>query len=64
MLFRNTELRRLSFCAVSSWPGGMYVTPTIAGSRPGAVIAGTWAALMKQGRKGFIEKAKLILGTA
>ena len=42
----------------------MYVTPTIAGSRPGAVIAGTWAALMKQGRKGFVEKAKLILDTA
>ena len=47
VLFKNAELRRLSFCAVSTWPGGMYVTPTIAGSRPGSVIAGTWAALMK-----------------
>jgi sphinganine-1-phosphate aldolase len=28
----------------------MYVTPTMAGSRSGAVIAGTWAAIMKQGR--------------
>ena len=50
ILFRNRDLRRHSFCAVSTWPGGMYVTPTIAGSRSGSVIAGTWAALMKQGR--------------
>ena len=39
----------------------MYVTPTLAGSRSGAVISGTWAALMKQGREGFLDKAKLIL---
>ena len=50
VLFRNRDLRRHSFCAISTWPGGMYVTPTIAGSRSGSVIAGTWAALMKQGR--------------
>ncbi len=64
VLFRNRDLRRHSFCAISTWPGGMYVTPTIAGSRSGSVIAGTWAALMKQGRQGFVDKAKLILGTA
>jgi sphinganine-1-phosphate aldolase len=64
IMFRTKELRRQSFFAVSNWPGGMYVTPTIAGSRPGAVIAGTWAALMKQGRQGFIDKAKMILTAA
>lgn len=55
IMFRTKELRRSSFFAVSQWPGGMYVTPTIAGSRSGAVIAGTWAALMKQGRDGFTQ---------
>ena len=64
VMFRTKELRRHSFYAVSNWPGGMYVTPTIAGSRPGNIIAGTWAALMKQGREGFIEKAKTILTAA
>jgi sphinganine-1-phosphate aldolase len=29
ILFRNRDLRRHSFCAISTWPGGMYVTPTI-----------------------------------
>jgi sphinganine-1-phosphate aldolase len=42
----------------------MYVTPTIAGSRSGAVITGTWAALMKMGKSGFQEKAKKLLTSA
>jgi len=64
ILFRNIELRRGTFFTISQWPGGMYVTPTLAGSRSGAVIAGTWAALMKQGKEGFLDKATLILTAA
>jgi sphinganine-1-phosphate aldolase len=45
-------LRRGTFFGLNDWNGGLYVTPTLAGSRAGAVIAGTWAALMKQGREG------------
>jgi len=40
------------------------VTPSMAGSRSGAVITGTWAALMKQGKQGFIDKAKTLLTAA
>jgi glutamate/tyrosine decarboxylase-like PLP-dependent enzyme len=63
-MFRNSELRRSTFYSACDWPGGMYITPTIAGSRAGNVIAGTWAALMKQGREGFLEKAKTLLTSA
>lgn len=47
LLFRNKELRRGTFFGVTEWHGGLYITPTLAGSRAGSVIAGTWAALMK-----------------
>ena len=47
IMFRTKELRRHSFFAMSEWTGGLYLTPSIAGSRSGAVIAGTWGALMK-----------------
>ena len=47
IMFRTKELRRYQFAAVSDWPGGMYLTPSLSGSRSGATIAGTWAALMK-----------------
>lgn len=52
ILFHHRRLRRGTFFAVSEWQGGLYLTPTLAGSRSGAVIAGTWAAIMKQGRDG------------
>jgi sphinganine-1-phosphate aldolase len=44
-----------------SWNGGFYATPNMAGSRPGNVVAGTWAAMMKIGKSGYLENAKLIL---
>lgn len=52
LLFRDKYLRRGTFFAVTDWNGALYLTPTTSGSRSGAVIAGTWAALMKQGRQG------------
>jgi sphinganine-1-phosphate aldolase len=64
ILYRTKELRRGTFFTISEWTGGMYVTPSLAGSRSGAVITGTWAALMKQGKQGFIDKAKTLLTAA
>jgi len=63
-MFRTKDLRKLTLKPVTTWSGGMYVTPTMAGSRSGAVIAGTWAAVMKFGRKGFLNNAKKLLTAA
>jgi len=30
----------------------------MAGSRPGAIIAGTWAAMMYMGKEGYVNAAK------
>lgn len=38
--------------SVTEWSGGLYVSPTIAGSRPGGLIAGAWAAMMSLGFEG------------
>ena len=48
-MFRNFELRRYGFFAASKWQGGFYCTTSIAGSRNGAIIAGTWTAMMRTG---------------
>ena len=64
LMFRDKELRALTFSPVSNWSGGMYVTPTMAGSRSGAVIAVTWAAIMKKGKAGFLANAKNLLTSA
>ena len=61
LLFSKKEIRKAGLFAVSDWSGGFYATPSLAGSRSGAVIAATWASLMKQGKKGFAQKAKELL---
>lgn len=42
--------------AVTEWSGGLYVSPTIAGSRPGSLIAGAWAAMMSLGKEGYCPR--------
>ncbi|KAF7836805.1 sphingosine-1-phosphate lyase [Senna tora] len=46
---------------VTEWSGGLYVSPTIAGSRPGGLIAGAWAAMMSLGQEGYLENTKAIM---
>ncbi len=63
ILYRNAELRRHQFFAITDWPGGLYFTPTFAGSRSGAVIAACWAAMAAMGEAGYTEAARRILET-
>jgi len=60
VLFRTWELRRHMYFVFTEWPGGQYASPTIAGSRPGALIAGAWAMLVYTGENKYIENAVAI----
>ncbi|KAL8138148.1 hypothetical protein V2J09_004149 [Rumex salicifolius] len=64
VLYRNREIRKHQFIAVTEWTGGMYVSPTIAGSRPGSLIAGAWAAMMSVGEEGYLENTRQIMETS
>lgn len=64
VLYRGTELRHFQYFSVTDWPGGFYVSPTFAGSRPGALSAVAWAAMVSLGEKGYLDTAKRILETA
>ncbi|XP_021745353.1 sphingosine-1-phosphate lyase-like [Chenopodium quinoa] len=61
VLYRNHEIRKHQFVAVTEWSGGLYVSPTIAGSRPGGLIAGAWAAMMSLGEEGYLENTRQIM---
>jgi sphinganine-1-phosphate aldolase len=60
-LFKERDLREAQFYVNTSWNGGIYATTCVAGSRPGSVIVGTWASMLKYGRDGLKQKAKGIL---
>jgi sphinganine-1-phosphate aldolase len=61
VLYRTRELRKFQFTAVSSWSGGVYISPTQAGSRSGGLIAQTWAVMMHIGYSGYASTALSIL---
>ena len=63
LLFRDQELRRDQYFTMTDWPGGLYFSPTLAGSRPGALSATCWASLVSMGREGYQESAARILET-
>lgn len=64
VLYRRKELRHCQYFCYPHWTGGMYATPTIAGSRPGALSACAWASLVALGREGFEGRASRIVEAA
>ncbi|MBW2526019.1 MAG: aminotransferase class V-fold PLP-dependent enzyme [Deltaproteobacteria bacterium] len=64
VLYRGLPLRRYQYYTTTEWPGGLYFSPTFAGSRPGALSAACWAAMLSLGEEGYLDAAKRILETA
>ena len=61
VLYRTAELRRHQFHITTSWPGGIYASPSMAGTRPGGAIAAAWAALRVMGEDGYLAIAEEIM---
>uniref|UniRef100_A0A7S1C432 sphinganine-1-phosphate aldolase n=1 Tax=Bicosoecida sp. CB-2014 TaxID=1486930 RepID=A0A7S1C432_9STRA len=64
IMYRHAHHRDAQFFCVTDWPGGVYASPSMAGSRPGALIAGTWAAIMRMGDDGYLDACKKIMRAA
>ena len=63
VLYRTPDLRAHQYYRTADWPGGLYFSPTFAGSRPGALSAQAWAALVSIGEAGYLEATGRILAT-
>ena len=61
VLYHAHSLRHFQYSVHPDWSGGIYATPSLAGSRPGALIAGTWAAMMYMGREGYVAAAREVM---
>jgi len=64
IMYANPVLRRAQYFVAPEWTGGIYASPSVAGSRCGAVIAAAWATLMRVGAAGYIDASKTILSAA
>jgi sphinganine-1-phosphate aldolase len=63
LLFDSKQTRKYMYFTSPNWMGGMYASPTMPGSRPGALIAACWASMMRNGREGYDHQAREILKT-
>jgi sphinganine-1-phosphate aldolase len=63
ILYKNASLRAYQYFAYAEWPGGLFGSPSLAGSRPGGMIASAWAALVGMGQSGYLKMAKSVLET-
>jgi len=64
VLYRDGALRAHQYFIAAEWPGGVYGSPGVAGSRPGALIAGCWASMMHVGEAGYVAAAHRIVAAA
>ena len=64
VLYRNNIFRRHQYFSIPDWPGGLYASPTAAGSRSGGLTAATWAALVYLGEEGYLKAARSIMAVA
>lgn len=64
VLYRSEELFHHQCYAATDWPGGLYASSTLLGSRPGGLIAAAWASLLASGEEGYLAAAREILAAA
>jgi sphinganine-1-phosphate aldolase len=63
ILYRNRDLRRYQFFVSTGWSGGIYASPTMAGTRPGGAIAAAWAVMRYLGEEGYLALADTVMHT-
>jgi len=64
VLYRNNNLRRYQYFNVPDWAGGLYASPTAAGSRSGGLTAATWASMVYLGEEGYLKAVRAIMDVA
>lgn len=63
IMYANADIRHRQYFSETNWPGGVYATPILAGSRPGSLIASTWATMLYFGVDGYVEETRKVVET-
>ncbi len=63
ILYRDRAIRRYQMFAYTDWSGGIYASPTMAGTRPAGPIAASWAIMNHLGEDGYLAIAETVMDT-
>ncbi|MCK5165657.1 MAG: aspartate aminotransferase family protein [Desulfobacula sp.] len=63
LLYKNMAYLKHQFFIHQNWPGGVFASPALLGTRPGGPIAAGWAAMNAMGLNGYQHMAKKVMAT-
>ncbi|MFW9968962.1 MAG: aminotransferase class V-fold PLP-dependent enzyme [Candidatus Odinarchaeota archaeon] len=61
ILYRKERIWKHQFSVYTNWSGGIYISPSMRGTRPGGAIAAAWAAMKHLGLDGYLNLAKVVM---
>ncbi len=61
ILYRKERVWKHQFSVYTDWSGGIYISPSMRGTRPGGAIAAAWAAMKHLGMNGYLNLAKIVM---
>ncbi len=61
ILYRKERVWKHQFSVYTEWSGGIYISPSMRGTRPGGAIAAAWAAMKHLGMNGYLNLAKIVM---
>jgi sphinganine-1-phosphate aldolase len=59
--YRSMDYLRHQFFVTTDYPGGIYISPTLLGTRAGGPIAAAWAGMKHLGENGYLSIAKKLM---
>jgi glutamate/tyrosine decarboxylase-like PLP-dependent enzyme len=63
ILFKDKDLRRFQFFISKEWPGGLFASPSVTGTRPAGSIAAAWATMNALGEEGYLSLYSKLMKT-
>lgn len=61
IMYRDMELMKHQFFVSTEFCGGIYVSPTLLGTRPGGAIAAAWASIRHLGAEGYLTTTRRLM---
>ncbi|MHA2393900.1 MAG: pyridoxal phosphate-dependent decarboxylase family protein [Promethearchaeota archaeon] len=61
ILYRKERVWKYQFSVYTDWSGGIYISPSMRGTRPGGAIAAAWSAMRSLGVEGYLDLAKIVM---
>jgi sphinganine-1-phosphate aldolase len=64
LIWRSMDAMKHQIFVATDFPGGIYASPTLLGTRPGGPVAAAWAALHALGDRGYVELTRAAIDAA